>query len=163
MSLNDYFQKNIFEPLGIKNINMFPTPEMKNKLVHMHQRDPNGTIRERDHLLRRPLTVEDEDVTKVYNSGGAGCFAKPAEYCGMSSSRKPTLNSRFTTAQTHTITLNTQKSSPPSSTPASPPQPKPASSPTPPSKKCSPTRSPNSPTSAAKASPPRNPTSRTRY
>ncbi|KAL8712937.1 MAG: hypothetical protein Q9220_002795 [cf. Caloplaca sp. 1 TL-2023] len=81
MSLNDYFQENIFQPLGIKNISFFPTAEMKAKLAHMHQRDTNGKIRERDHLLRRPLVVDGDEISRTYNSAGAGCFAQPAEYC----------------------------------------------------------------------------------
>jgi len=80
MSLNDYFQKNIFQPLGIKNINMFPTLEMKSRLAHMHQKE-NGKIRGRDHILRRPLICEEDQVKDVYNSAGAGCFARPLEYC----------------------------------------------------------------------------------
>lgn len=32
-SLNDHIQKNIMEPLGLKNINMLPTPEMKKQLA----------------------------------------------------------------------------------------------------------------------------------
>lgn len=87
MSLNDYFQKNIFQPLGIKHIGFFPSDDMKNKLAHMHQKDTSGDIRERNHLLRRPLVVEGDDVEKTYNSAGAGCFAQPAEYCRKSSYR----------------------------------------------------------------------------
>ncbi|KAI4137146.1 MAG: hypothetical protein L6R39_007449, partial [Caloplaca ligustica] len=68
MSLNDYFQKNIFQPLGIKNISMFPTSEMKNHLVHMHQRDLNGKIRERDHPMRRPLVGDGDEVANTLNS-----------------------------------------------------------------------------------------------
>ncbi|KAL8673938.1 MAG: hypothetical protein Q9168_001633 [Polycauliona sp. 1 TL-2023] len=81
MSLNDFFQKHIFRPLGIKNISFFPSDDMKNSLAHMHQRDVNGHIMERNHLLRRPLVVEGDDVERTYNSAGAGCFASPAEYC----------------------------------------------------------------------------------
>lgn len=33
MSLNDHIQKNIVEPLGLKNINMLPTPDMKKQLA----------------------------------------------------------------------------------------------------------------------------------
>ncbi|KAK5141091.1 beta-lactamase/transpeptidase-like protein [Cryomyces antarcticus] len=80
--LNDYFQKNIFEPLGLKNINMFPTKEMKAHLATMHQRWKDGSVEERDHLLRKGLIAEtDEEKKRVLNSAGAGCFAKPAEYC----------------------------------------------------------------------------------
>ncbi|KAK5006244.1 hypothetical protein LTR28_006723 [Elasticomyces elasticus] len=81
MGLNDYFQKNIFEPLGLKNINMFPTKEMLSKLAHCHEHFPDDKIEERDHLHRRALTAQtDEQRKAIFNSAGAGCFAKPAEY-----------------------------------------------------------------------------------
>lgn len=79
MSLNDYLQKNLFEPLGIENISMFPNDHMKQNLATMHQRWPyHKGAEERDHILRRPLV---EDKKNIFNSAGAGCFAKPAEYC----------------------------------------------------------------------------------
>ncbi|KAL1959935.1 hypothetical protein VTO42DRAFT_603 [Malbranchea cinnamomea] len=82
LSLNDYIQKHIFGPLGIKNISMFPNAAMKAKLAYMHSRAPNGQLSGRDHLLRRPLIVSSEaEVKNCLNSGGAGCFAKPQEYC----------------------------------------------------------------------------------
>ncbi|RLL95437.1 hypothetical protein CFD26_101177 [Aspergillus turcosus] len=81
-SLNDYFHRHIFEPLGLNNISMFPSASMKEKLAHMNQRDPAGQLSGRDHLLRRPLIVQtSEDIKNCFNSGGAGCFAKPQEYC----------------------------------------------------------------------------------
>ncbi len=82
MSLNDYFQKHIFQPLGLKNINMFPTEQMKHDLARMHAKATDGNTKEREHLLRRSLIVEGEEVAKTYNSAGAGCFARPVEYCG---------------------------------------------------------------------------------
>jgi hypothetical protein len=50
----------------------------------MNSRSPNGTLRARDHLLRAPLVVDTDnksEVARVFNSGGAGMFAKPREYC----------------------------------------------------------------------------------
>lgn len=79
MSLNDYFQKNIFQPLGLQNISMFPSQQMKDRLAHMHAKRPDGSIHERDHLLRAPLVADSPDG--IYNSAGAGCFARPEEYC----------------------------------------------------------------------------------
>ncbi|KAJ9643948.1 hypothetical protein H2201_008086 [Coniosporium apollinis] len=82
MKLNAYFQKNIFEPLGLKNISMFPNAEMKSQLATMHQRWGGGKLEERDHIFRRPLMAEtEEEQDRIFNAGGAGCFAKPAEYC----------------------------------------------------------------------------------
>lgn len=81
VTLNDYMQKNIFEPLGLKNINMFPTPAMKVNLAHMNCRQKDGKLARYDHIQRRPLIVESkEDIKNTLNSGGAGCFAKPQEY-----------------------------------------------------------------------------------
>ncbi len=85
MSLNDYFQQNIFQPLGIKNVSMFPTDDMKNRLAHMNARAPDGSLREREHLLRRPLIADADDIKNIYNSAGAGCFAEASEYCSMPS------------------------------------------------------------------------------
>ena len=62
---------------------MIPTKDMKSKMAHMHFRDPQGKIRPRDHLQRLPLVIDDADtatVSNVFNSGGAGMYAKPQEY-----------------------------------------------------------------------------------
>lgn len=82
MTLNDYCQKNIFAPLGIKQISFFPSAEMKASLASMHQRSPQGNITTREHLLRLPLVTEPgSDAQKnIFNSAGAGCFAQPKEY-----------------------------------------------------------------------------------
>lgn len=80
MSLNDYCHKNIFEPLGLKNIFMFPSAEMKKKLAYTNHRDPDGSIVARNHLLRRPLIIEASERKDVLNSGGGGCFARPSDY-----------------------------------------------------------------------------------
>ncbi|RMD39259.1 hypothetical protein DV735_g5871, partial [Chaetothyriales sp. CBS 134920] len=82
LSLNEYFQRNIFQPLGLKNISLFPNAEMKAKLAYMNQRTPDGQLQARDHLLHRPLVVESQqDIESCVNSGGAGAFAQPREYC----------------------------------------------------------------------------------
>ncbi|KAL1847035.1 hypothetical protein Plec18170_008809 [Paecilomyces lecythidis] len=81
-TLNDYLHKHIFGPLELKNISMLPTKSMKEKLAYMNSRAPDGQLSPRDHLLRRPLIVEGaEEIKNCFNSGGAGCFAKPQEYC----------------------------------------------------------------------------------
>ncbi|TID13495.1 Transcription initiation factor TFIID subunit 6 [Venturia nashicola] len=82
MTLNDYCQKNIFEPLGLKNISFFPSQHMRDNITTMLQRAPSGETTERDHLYRRALLASTEHEKKhIFNSGGAGAFAKPAEYC----------------------------------------------------------------------------------
>lgn len=84
LTLNEYLLKHVLEPLGIKNMSMIPSQEMRSKVAYMHNRGPDGIIRPRDHLLRAPLVVDLDDkaeVARVFNSGGAGMFAKPQEYC----------------------------------------------------------------------------------
>ncbi|CAG8288651.1 unnamed protein product [Penicillium nalgiovense] len=81
-TLNEYFHQYIFEPLGLTEISMVPTPTMKDRLAFMHQRDSAGRIHPRNHLLRRSLIVDSEtDVDSLFNSGGAGCFSTPQDYC----------------------------------------------------------------------------------
>ncbi|KAI9739885.1 MAG: hypothetical protein M1818_004941 [Claussenomyces sp. TS43310] len=81
-SLNNYMHQHIFKPLGLENVSMFPTKAMKEKLVHMNYRRANGTVTRNDHIFRRPLIVErQQEIESCFNSGGAGCFAKPQEYC----------------------------------------------------------------------------------
>ncbi|KAI9368720.1 beta-lactamase/transpeptidase-like protein [Aspergillus egyptiacus] len=84
LTLNEYLTKHIFEPLGIKDMSMIPTRDMRRRLAYMNFRTPEGTLRPRDHLLRAPLVVDPDDeaeVARVFNSGGAGMFAKPQDYC----------------------------------------------------------------------------------
>lgn len=82
MTLNDYMHLHIFQPLHLQHISMLPTKEMKTHLAYMHHREADGSLRGRDHLLRRPLVVESaEEIQSCFNSGGAGCFAKAEDYC----------------------------------------------------------------------------------
>lgn len=82
---------------------MFPTPEMKKNLAYMHQRWPgsNGGSDERDHIYREPILAEtDQEKAQLFNSGGAGCFAKPAEYiqvlaCLLNDGESPTTGARL--------------------------------------------------------------------
>ena len=78
-SLNEYFQTQIFAPLDIHHVTMFPTPQMKAKLAHMHQKT-HSHVRARDHLYRRPLIATPAEVPGIYNSAGAGCFGRPTDY-----------------------------------------------------------------------------------
>jgi CubicO group peptidase (beta-lactamase class C family) len=91
-TLNEYFHQHIFEPLGLTQISMLPNSAMKKKLAYMHQRDSSGQISPRDHLLRRPLTVETQsDVESLFHTGGAGCFSTTQDYCRM----PPSFNHHF--------------------------------------------------------------------
>ncbi|QIW97822.1 hypothetical protein AMS68_003340 [Peltaster fructicola] len=81
--LNDWIQQRIVQPLGLKDINMFPTDEMKQNLAYMQQRWPGQPehCEQRDHMYRAPLLADtDERKAQIFNSGGAGVFAKPRAY-----------------------------------------------------------------------------------
>lgn len=82
-NLGEYFAEHIFKPLGItsEGATMFPTKEAEKNLAHMHQRDAEGKLSEREHLYPGSLGVSSKDQQdKVLQSGGAGLFAKPKEY-----------------------------------------------------------------------------------
>ncbi|XTI84206.1 beta-lactamase/transpeptidase-like protein, partial [Cenococcum geophilum] len=82
LKLNSYLKKYILEPLSLKNMNVFPSKEMKAQLASMHQRANDSSVEERDYLCRRPLTAEtEEEQARIFNPGGGGCFAKLIEYC----------------------------------------------------------------------------------
>ncbi|KAF4449512.1 hypothetical protein F53441_7225, partial [Fusarium austroafricanum] len=83
LKLNDYLQKNVFQPMGIKNMTMFPGKDMRSKIAHMHQRESDGKLRVRDHLQRMPQIIDPDNASEaasVFHSGGAGMFAQPQEY-----------------------------------------------------------------------------------
>lgn len=93
--------------MGINYINMFPTEGMKKEMAHMHIRSPGKSTThfcllsslggpaikrvvsrgQNNDPPRRPfapppsLCASQEDKDSSFHSGGAGCFAKPSEYC----------------------------------------------------------------------------------
>lgn len=84
LSLNDYFIQNIFTPIGVKYISMFPTAEMKKSVAYMHSRSPEGkvSLNLEGHPNRRPLKVTDpRQIKDIFNPGGSGCFARLTDYC----------------------------------------------------------------------------------
>jgi CubicO group peptidase (beta-lactamase class C family) len=86
LSLDDYFEKHIFEPLGIKDIKMIPSADMKQRFSYFHLRGPDGkvSLREEGHIYQQPLIVQTpEEAKAIYQSGGGGCYAVPKEYCSI--------------------------------------------------------------------------------
>ena len=84
LTLEDYFQQYIFAPLGIKDISLFPSTDMKRRLSYMHQRGPDGKVglREDGHLMKRSLRIgTPNDKKTIFNSGGAGSFAALGDFC----------------------------------------------------------------------------------
>ena len=83
-TLNTYLQEHVFRPLGIQDMAMIPSHNMRMRLAYMNHRSADGTLSARNHPLRAPLTLDPDnkdEVTRVFNSGGAGMFAKPQDYC----------------------------------------------------------------------------------
>ena len=46
----------------------------------MNQRTESGALIGRDHILRKPLVAEGDEIKDVLNSGGGGAFATPSDY-----------------------------------------------------------------------------------
>lgn len=58
LTLNEYMQKYLLQPLGLHNRNLSPTREMRAKVSYCHVRQPeDGVLRYRNHLQRAPLVV----------------------------------------------------------------------------------------------------------
>ncbi|KAK8110145.1 beta-lactamase/transpeptidase-like protein [Apiospora kogelbergensis] len=84
LRLGDYLQKFVFAPLGIKDMSMIPSREMRSRVADMHARGTDGILKTRDHLLMQPLTIDPDDEAQrrqIFHAGGSGMFAKPQEYC----------------------------------------------------------------------------------
>ncbi|KAL1841159.1 hypothetical protein VTK73DRAFT_3583 [Phialemonium thermophilum] len=82
LSLEDYFQENVFGPLGMQSVSFHPSEKAKSNLAYMHQRLPGGKLIQADHLYRKPLIAgpANEEGRGVFCAGGHGCFGQPAEY-----------------------------------------------------------------------------------
>lgn len=81
LSLGEYFQKNIFQPLGVKNITFLPNERMKANVAGMHARDPDGAVRAREHLYSVPLVAQGDDLANLFHSAGGGLYGEVPEYC----------------------------------------------------------------------------------
>lgn len=78
--LDEYMQRYIFEPLGIKDMSFFPDDDMQSRLIALEQRRPDGRLAARDHAWKYALNVRDSDKLNTVRSGGAGLFGSPQEY-----------------------------------------------------------------------------------
>jgi CubicO group peptidase (beta-lactamase class C family) len=80
--LGDYFAEHIFAPLGIpvEGATMFPDQNAQKNLAKMQQRDASGVLKAREHLYSAPLKASKDQQGNIFQSGGAGLFAKPREY-----------------------------------------------------------------------------------
>ncbi|KAN0063393.1 hypothetical protein ACQY0O_004559 [Thecaphora frezii] len=75
LDLEEYFKRNIFEPLGIKDITFYPGRSgLQSRRVGMTQRQEDGTFVPSEHWLQ-------QDETKLFlQSGGGGLYASAKQY-----------------------------------------------------------------------------------
>ncbi|KAJ5097487.1 beta-lactamase/transpeptidase-like protein [Penicillium angulare] len=76
LSLNEYMQTHIFEPLGIQDLTMFPSVELQERLVGFWERDEEGHVAQRSF----PLKPQSEETSGSFCSGGAGLFGSLEEF-----------------------------------------------------------------------------------
>ncbi|KAF2103331.1 beta-lactamase/transpeptidase-like protein [Rhizodiscina lignyota] len=76
LRLEDYFQRNIFQPLGITDNTMFPQGEQLERIGTLHLRNPvDGKVIPIPHLYGRHLESTDSQC-----HGGTSTFGLPAQY-----------------------------------------------------------------------------------
>ncbi len=74
MRYSEYLEKNIFKPLGIKDMGFRPTEEQKKRFSALYKYS-NGTKTAKECPIHCAYTLSDE-----YDSGGAGLFSTVDEY-----------------------------------------------------------------------------------
>ena len=71
MTFDQFLQKRIFEPLGMKDTAFFPTDDRKSRVVTLYERKPSG--------LSRTETPSWLATTTLF-SGGGGLWSTPEDY-----------------------------------------------------------------------------------
>lgn len=80
VSLDEVFQRYVFEPLGMENVSFFPTEKSRSNLAYLHRRNADGTLEQRDHLYGKPLRTRGGPQNEIFCAGGHGCFGPPAQF-----------------------------------------------------------------------------------
>jgi len=81
MTLEDFFRKKIFEPLGMNDTYFNVPKEKANRLVKMYREDSLGhLVRSTTGLLNGPVTPDYPLVPKTFFSGGAGLSSTIYDY-----------------------------------------------------------------------------------
>ena len=70
-TLEQYFQTNILQPLGMKDTTFILPPEKFDRLISQYTRQPDGTLKENPRTMPKP--------PKAYNGGG-GLFSTAPDY-----------------------------------------------------------------------------------
>lgn len=80
-SFQHLLKEQLFDPLGFTLVSTTPCQNIKDRLTHLHRRDPEtGKLSQIDHSMKWPLSDKPDVAAEAYQSGGAGIFAKPSQY-----------------------------------------------------------------------------------
>jgi CubicO group peptidase (beta-lactamase class C family) len=74
-------QKNIFQPLDVKSMTMFPDNDLQSRLAGMWHRGPDGQLSPRQYPLYRALDATL--IGETFNSGGAGLYGTLRDFSRM--------------------------------------------------------------------------------
>ncbi|BEJ17801.1 hypothetical protein CspHIS471_0700690 [Cutaneotrichosporon sp. HIS471] len=77
LTLDEYFRKHIWEPIGVKSMTFFPTPEIKARLMQMCTRTREGEL-VHTRKLRPVKDMVPEDIKQ--QAGGGGLLGTAREY-----------------------------------------------------------------------------------
>jgi CubicO group peptidase (beta-lactamase class C family) len=81
MSLNNFFQQRIFEPLGMKDTYFYLPAEKYNRLVSLHQEKDKKLIKPGDEITQNGRFIVDYPKQPgTYFSGGAGLSSTAMDY-----------------------------------------------------------------------------------
>lgn len=82
MSLDEFFRKRIFEPLGMKDTYFYVPPSKQSRLVVNYYSDSTGTLKKMpaDFVANGPLNPDYPKTNKAYYSGGAGLSSTLIDY-----------------------------------------------------------------------------------
>ncbi len=82
MSLNDFFQTRIFDPLGMKDTYFYLPPEKQNRLVFIYSPDSTGKLKKlpAQFYSNGPLHIDYPKTNGTYYSGGAGLSSTILDY-----------------------------------------------------------------------------------
>ena len=80
LTLEQYFQRYIFDPMEIKSIAFSLNPKMKNDLVGMHSKSKTGEIVQVHHPLCRRIALGDRPPADTLDSGATGLFGCPLDF-----------------------------------------------------------------------------------
>ncbi|KAK7033410.1 beta-lactamase/transpeptidase-like protein [Favolaschia claudopus] len=75
-SLEQYFQENIFAPLGIKSMSFSLRPELEKRLLPLTFRHEDGSL----ERWKGPDVVEQDRTNVTVNLGGAGLYGSQKDY-----------------------------------------------------------------------------------